>query len=338
MGALRGKVEAMLASRPRCGASRKPLTLLLAGLVLLWLCWAHLSAATSVAYAYGWWALGPAIPVMSMEAPKNATLVPKIIHQTWKDKDIPEKWRAAQKSCIDLHPDFEYRLWTDEESLRFIELEFPWFLPTYLAYPYVIQRVDAIRYFILYHHGGVYIDLDMGCRKRVDPLLAAPFTAPLTHPVGISNDVMAAAPGAAFMHAAVHALRGWNLWLVIKYVQVMFTTGPMFLTVLLSHFPDLAAVAVISKADYGKYDASGDALFYHLHGSSWHAGDAPLIFWMERYGKVVLLVAVAAAALIAALAYRRQRSAPGRPGRRTTLMERQCQSKYGDKQVAYCPV
>jgi hypothetical protein len=35
-------------------------------------------------------------------------MIPKIIHQTYKDENIPEVWLAAQKSCIDLHPDYEY--------------------------------------------------------------------------------------------------------------------------------------------------------------------------------------------------------------------------------------
>lgn len=97
---------------------------------------------------------------------------------------------------------------------------YPWFLPTYLAYPYHIQRVDAIRYFLLYHYGGVYIDLDMGCRKRLDFMRQYNFTAPLTHPGGISNDVLAAAPGATYLHRALGQLRRWNKFMLIKYIQV----------------------------------------------------------------------------------------------------------------------
>lgn len=97
---------------------------------------------------------------------------------------------------------------------------FPWFLPTFLAYPYQIQRVDAIRYFILYHYGGVYMDLDMGCRRRLDFMRQYNFTAPLTHPGGISNDVLAAAPGDAYMRRAIGQLRFWNRFMWIKYIQV----------------------------------------------------------------------------------------------------------------------
>jgi len=37
-------------------------------------------------------------------------LIPKIIHQTWKNATIPEKWQEAQKSCLDIHADYEYKV------------------------------------------------------------------------------------------------------------------------------------------------------------------------------------------------------------------------------------
>lgn len=37
-------------------------------------------------------------------------LIPKIIHQTYVNDTIPEHWREAQRSCIDLHEDYEYRV------------------------------------------------------------------------------------------------------------------------------------------------------------------------------------------------------------------------------------
>ena len=35
-------------------------------------------------------------------------LIPKIIHQTYKNESIPEIWQVAAQSCKDLHPDYEY--------------------------------------------------------------------------------------------------------------------------------------------------------------------------------------------------------------------------------------
>lgn len=69
-------------------------------------------------------------------------------------------------------------LWTDSSSRQFVAENYPWFLDTFDSYRYNIQRADAIRYFVLYHYGGVYIDLDIGCLKPVDPLLVYPVVLP----------------------------------------------------------------------------------------------------------------------------------------------------------------
>ena len=59
-----------------------------------------------------------------------------------------------------MHEDYEYKLWTDAGSREFIATEYPWFLDSFDNYDYPIQRADAIRYFVLAHFGGIYIDLD----------------------------------------------------------------------------------------------------------------------------------------------------------------------------------
>lgn len=55
------------------------------------------------------------------------------------------------------------QLWTNEKSRDFIAAEYPWFLETFDGYKYPIQRADSIRYFVLAHYGGTYIDLDDVC-------------------------------------------------------------------------------------------------------------------------------------------------------------------------------
>ena len=41
---------------------------------------------------------------------KMPQMIPKIIHQTYKNESIPEVWQEAQKSCIALHKDYEYKV------------------------------------------------------------------------------------------------------------------------------------------------------------------------------------------------------------------------------------
>lgn len=64
-------------------------------------------------------------------------------------------------------------MWDDAENRAFIADKFAWFLPTFDGYKRNINRADAVRYFFLYYHGGVYADMDFECLKPIDPLLAA---------------------------------------------------------------------------------------------------------------------------------------------------------------------
>lgn len=61
---------------------------------------------------------------------------------------------------LDLQITNQFQLWTNEKSREFIAAEYPWFLETFDGYKYPIQRADSIRYFVLAHYGGTYIDLD----------------------------------------------------------------------------------------------------------------------------------------------------------------------------------
>ena len=59
-----------------------------------------------------------------------------------------------------------YQLWTNDTTRELLTNEYPWFLRTYDNYKYPIQRADSIRYFILAHYGGIYVDLDNVCNPR----------------------------------------------------------------------------------------------------------------------------------------------------------------------------
>ena len=98
-------------------------------------------------------------------------MIPKIIHQTWKDENIPEKWIDSVNSCKRVYSDFTYMLWTDEKMEEFIKNEHSWFYDTYMGYPHHIQRCDAFRYFVLYTYGGIYLDMDITCLKDLKDFL-----------------------------------------------------------------------------------------------------------------------------------------------------------------------
>jgi mannosyltransferase OCH1-like enzyme len=96
--------------------------------------------------------------------------IPRIIHQTWKNHDIPEAFGKMALSWQEMHKDWEYLFWTDEMNRNFIKEHFGFFLHVYDNYPFPIQRVDAVRYFLLFKYGGFYIDMDFECLANIDPI------------------------------------------------------------------------------------------------------------------------------------------------------------------------
>ncbi|GEQ69781.1 hypothetical protein JCM33374_g3455 [Metschnikowia sp. JCM 33374] len=212
-------------------------------------------------------------------------LIPKIIHQTYKTEQIPETWQHGQQRCVELHPDYQYILWTDEMARDFIAEKYPWFLKTWDSYPYPIERADAIRYFALAHYGGIYIDLDDGCNRRLDPLLTAPAFVRETQPTGISNDVMGAVPGHLFFVKALKNLEKYQRNWLVPYITIMFSTGPLFLSVMLMQYkrknvPEAGKVRILLPKDY---KANSDAFFSISQGSSWHLDDAKVMKLMAKH-------------------------------------------------------
>ncbi|KAF9818329.1 hypothetical protein IEO21_02844 [Rhodonia placenta] len=254
------------------------------------------------------------ISELELDAPINASLpwnatehgqvelIPRILHQTWKSETLPEKWVDVSQGCRDMMPDYEYMLWTDASSREFIAEHYPWFLETFDGYTYPIQRADAIRYFILHHYGGIYLDLDIGCLRPLDPLLVYPVILPKTIPVGVSNDLIFSAARHPFMEQTIHGLMGFDHSWVLNYPTVMFSTGPMFLSAQYglytsTHPPTLAQpggeVRILPKSLYGKNAKPEEAphsFFSHYYGSSWHADDAAFIGFLGKWGKGLMWV------------------------------------------------
>ncbi|KAI9864563.1 MAG: hypothetical protein M1813_003052 [Trichoglossum hirsutum] len=225
--------------------------------------------------------------------------IPKIIHQTYVNESIPEVWKEAQQSCLNFHQDYEYRLWTDEKSRHFIATEYPWFMDTFNNYPEPIQRADAIRYFVLAYFGGIYIDLDDGCNRRLDPLLSYHAWVRRTVPTGISNDAMGAVPQHPFFVRVIEMLQQYNRNWPLPYVTVMYSTGPLFLSVVWKEYMrsnpgEEGRVRILMPDEYNRHEWS---FFTHHRGNSWHGKDAQLIFWMGRHWLFLTIVGFAAAGL-----------------------------------------
>lgn len=99
--------------------------------------------------------------------------IPKIIHQTApadKSKWNPI-WTQCQESWKKNFPNYEYKMWTDEDNENLVKTKYPWFYDTYKGFKHNISRVDCSRYFYLYEYGGIYADMDYECLKNFEHLL-----------------------------------------------------------------------------------------------------------------------------------------------------------------------
>jgi mannosyltransferase OCH1-like enzyme len=98
-------------------------------------------------------------------------MIPRMIHQSWKVEQVPDRWLAFQQSWRQHHPGYEYRLWTDAANRAFVAETFPELLPVYDGYRHPISRADLTRYLVVCHFGGIYADLDCEALKPLDDLI-----------------------------------------------------------------------------------------------------------------------------------------------------------------------
>lgn len=186
-------------------------------------------------------------------------MIPRTIHQTWKTEQVPSLLQKLADRWKELHGDWKYILWTDEMNRSFVRKEYPRFLPVYDAYPYNIQRVDAVRYLILYTYGGVYIDLDFVPLKNIEPLLQdRDCVFGLEPEVNcrrinakriISNAFMAAIPEHPFFEAVIHELHSPRAEKkVVGLNLVLETTGPFALNRVYETFPGKDRVTLLHSS------------------------------------------------------------------------------------------
>jgi inositol phosphorylceramide mannosyltransferase catalytic subunit len=64
-----------------------------------------------------------------------------------------------------MNPDWDYRLYDDADIAAFIRQHYPLLLPLYerINPVYGAARADFFRYLVIYHYGGVYLDVKATC-------------------------------------------------------------------------------------------------------------------------------------------------------------------------------
>ena len=96
--------------------------------------------------------------------------IPKIIHQTYKNYNLPDIYKMCQTEIKRLHNDFEYRFYTDDDMDILMKTDFPEYYDKFNELPRMIMKIDMFRYFLMYKYGGLYADMDYLMFKPFDLL------------------------------------------------------------------------------------------------------------------------------------------------------------------------
>ena len=99
-------------------------------------------------------------------------MIPKIIHLCWLSGDpYPVKIAKCLASWEKFLPDYEVLLW---DTNRFDLESSIWVKQAYEKKKYAFAA-DYIRFYALYHYGGIYLDSDVEVLKNFDDLLGLPY-------------------------------------------------------------------------------------------------------------------------------------------------------------------
>lgn len=139
-------------------------------------------------------------------------MIPKKIHQIYFDLygkpfEANELFVQSRNSLIEKHPEWEYKLWSEEECLELLETRYPHLYHFYKRFRYKIQQIDFIKCVILHAEGGFYVDLDNVAIKPMDDLVENTYLFnSLKHmtsvPEIMNNDIMASE-------------KGWGWWEIL---------------------------------------------------------------------------------------------------------------------------
>ena len=99
--------------------------------------------------------------------------IPKVIYLSYKTKNIPNyiipNWQK-------LYPDYEIKLYDNDDCIKFLKDEYG---QEYVDIFNFIKdgpiKADFWRVCILYKYGGIYLDMDIVCKKNLDSFLEYDF-------------------------------------------------------------------------------------------------------------------------------------------------------------------
>ena len=99
-------------------------------------------------------------------------MIPSILWQTWKTKDIPGSVKKQADSWKISNPQLQIKFMDDDQCSNFILEHFGKDIhEQYHLLPLPIMRADFWRLAVVYIHGGYYSDLDITCNQNISSFI-----------------------------------------------------------------------------------------------------------------------------------------------------------------------
>jgi mannosyltransferase OCH1-like enzyme len=149
--------------------------------------------------------------------------IPKKIHQVWLGGKFPEKYKRIRDTWIEKNPDWEYKLWTDDDIDEF-KLEN---IEQFNKINNLGAKSDIFRYEILYRYGGLYIDTDFECLKSFNDLTYLDFFTGTGHKIEpeVFNGLIACTPRHNLIRKMIDGIKVVE---TNNFDKIMALTGPLY--------------------------------------------------------------------------------------------------------------
>jgi mannosyltransferase OCH1-like enzyme len=222
---------------------------------------------------------------VKLKSKESYEKIPKIIHQLapqdvskWPDTWIYcyHTWRKKYKK----EDGYKYKIWTDEDLDEFMKNNYSFYYDIYKSYPKNIQRIDMARYFILYHYGGIYADMDYECNRyfmnNIEMKKLNIVESPYKFNENLHNSLMISPKGHKFwIHVINNAIKNKDI------KDVLTSSGPRLLDTSYNSYNYKGDINVLNHRMYNpsvneKYFKDNDIYTRHYLSSVWANRDSKL--------------------------------------------------------------
>jgi inositol phosphorylceramide mannosyltransferase catalytic subunit len=194
--------------------------------------------------------------------------IPSTIHRVWLgESPMPDEYERFGETFAQLHPDWEMRLWTDDDLTQLGIGD-----PERKRVRTRSELANLMRYEVLHRYGGVYVDTDVECLRPLTKLLRGiDAFAALEVPERVGNAILGSVPDHPAFERAARLARQT----LATGTHSAEANGPYFLSLILEQDPDVAIFGAELFYPYlwdepeRRHETFPDAYTVHHWAQSW---------------------------------------------------------------------